>query len=120
MGNGSPVANPRQHRHIIWRSTRLRNMRIALPARDYRAVKTSELMSGHPREVLVESRFGTLRWRSLDTEEPDVQRRSVERYPFPPLKMPVIDGNESEESLGYWICEGHKGLHPGYHSCGVH
>ncbi|KAF2124897.1 hypothetical protein P153DRAFT_370244 [Dothidotthia symphoricarpi CBS 119687] len=104
----------------FWRSTQLRNMRVELPTRDYSAATISEPMIDHPREAPIKRLFGRSRWRSLDSEEPKIQYRSIERYPYPPLKLPVVnDGVKSEESLGYWICEGHEGLHPGYHNCGV-
>ena len=100
----------------FWRSKQLRNMRVELPSRDYRAAKSSNPITDHPREALTESLFERSRWRPLDSEEPKVQIRSIERYPYPPLKLPD-DGDESEESPGYWLCEGHEGLHPGYFNC---
>lgn len=104
----------------FWRSTQLRNMRVELPTQDYWAAKTSEPIIDHPREAPIKSPYGRSQWRSLDSEEPKVQRRSIERYPYPPLKLSVLDdGDESEESSEYWLCEGHEGPHPGYHSCGA-
>ncbi|KAF2852975.1 hypothetical protein T440DRAFT_525482 [Plenodomus tracheiphilus IPT5] len=103
------------------RSMQLRNLRVELPTRDYWATKTSKSEIGHPREAPIESLHGKSLWRSLDREVPEVQRRSIERGPFPPQKLPVLgDGDESEEGFGYWLCEGHEGLHPGYHSCRVY
>ncbi|EAT78752.1 hypothetical protein SNOG_13728 [Parastagonospora nodorum SN15] len=103
----------------FWESTQLRNMRVELPTRDYWAVETSDLLLDHPREAPVKRFFGRSHWRSLDSEEPSVQDRSIERYPYPPLKLPVLeDGDESEESSGYWLSEGYVGPNPAYSNCG--
>jgi hypothetical protein len=104
----------------FWKSTQLRNMRVELPTRDYWEVETSEPMADHPREAPIKDKWDRSRWRSLDSEEPKVQRRSLERYPHPPLKLPLLgNGDESEESSGYWLCEGHERPHPGYSNCGI-
>jgi hypothetical protein len=102
------------------KSTQLREMRVELPTRDWSAVKTTQLMDDHPREAPVNNVLGRSLWRSLDSEEPKVQRRSVERYPYPPLKLPLSDdGDESKESSGYWLCEGHEGLYLRPSNCGL-
>jgi hypothetical protein len=102
----------------LWKSTQLRNMRAELPTRDYFAVETSDLLD-HPREAPVRKGLGRSRWRSFDSEEPSVHYRSIERYPYPPLKLPVLeDGNESEEISEYWLSEGYVGPNLAYSNCG--
>ena len=103
----------------FWRSTRLRNMRVELPYRDYSVVRGSGPIIDHPCEPPVTKVFGRSYWRSLDSEEPSMQYRSIERYPYPPLKLPVLEnGKESEESLGYWFCGGDMGPGPVASECG--
>lgn len=104
----------------FWRSTQLRYMRVELPSRDYFAVETVESMITHPLEAPIKEVFGTSRWRSLDGEEPKVHIRSIERYPYPPLKLSALnDGYESKESAGYWLCEGLQwSYNPEYVGCG--
>jgi hypothetical protein len=101
----------------LCRSMQLRNMRVELPYQTYwsRLAEWPAYDSesyDHPREGSAQNIKGYLKrmlWRSLDDEEPRVQSRSVERYPNPPLKLPVGDGDESAESKGYWIAEGDTG-----------
>jgi hypothetical protein len=39
-----------------------------------------------------------------------VQSRAIERYPYPPLKLPILDDeDESVESMGYCLSEGDEG-----------
>jgi hypothetical protein len=96
----------------FWRSTRLRRMRVELPYRDYCAAKTSD-SGDHPRETPKKGPFSSSRWRSLDSEEPEIQYRSIERFPFPPLRLPVLDGkDEDQESAGYWLSENGVGPDP--------
>jgi hypothetical protein len=93
----------------FWKSTQLRNMRVELPKRDYQMLDFSEPMVDDPREAPIKDPFRTRRWRSLDSEEPKVHLRSLERYPYPPLKLPLLDnGDKSEEGSGYCLCEGHE------------
>lgn len=74
-------------------------------------MRTDELEISHPREELFAGPFKNSRWRALDVVEPKVQWRSSERYPYPPLKMPLHeDGDESVESAGYWLLNGDLSL----------
>lgn len=39
-----------------------------------------------------------------------MQDRNIERFPYPPLRLPVLDGEDaSAESTGYWLMEGDDG-----------
>jgi hypothetical protein len=101
--------------HVFWQSMKLRNMRIELPTRDYFPGCDVELqlMVGHPREAPTKGPLDRSLWRSLDSEEPQVQFRTIKRYPYPPLKLPVLDdGSGSVESAGYWLCQGDEGPMP--------
>jgi hypothetical protein len=91
----------------FYRSMRLRNMRVELPTQaDWPPCNSTD---DHPSEAPVDGSFiQRSLWRSLDNEEPTVQNRSMERYPYPPLKLPVLDGDESVESIGYWLADGDK------------
>jgi hypothetical protein len=91
----------------------LRNMRIELPTRDYFPAWDAELqpMVDHPCEAPTKGPFDRSLWRSLYSKEPRVQFRAIERYPYPPFKLPVLEkGDESVESAGYWLCQGDEGL----------
>jgi hypothetical protein len=103
----------------FWRSLRLRHMRIELPYRDYCAAKISDSVSDHPCETPRKGPFHSSRWRSLDSEEPTIQWRSIERFPLPPLKLPILDDrDESQESMGYWLSE--NGVGPPPHAATLH
>jgi hypothetical protein len=79
-------------------------MKDELSMLDYYAMKTSEPTNAHAREAQIECQFRTSRWRPLDCEEPEVQWRYIERYPFPPLKLLIPEYmDESKESAGYWL-----------------
>jgi hypothetical protein len=70
-------------------------------------MKTCGKVLKHPREAPIAGPTGKSRWRTLDEVEPGVQWRSVERYPYPPLKMPLRgEGDESVEGAGYWLLDG--------------
>ncbi|KAI8940057.1 hypothetical protein NX059_003776 [Plenodomus lindquistii] len=104
----------------FWRSMQLRNMRVELPSRDYSEAKVTDPKEGdHPLEGPIKRPFGKSLWRSLDSKEPKVQYRSIERYPYPPLKLPKLeDEEESKESSGYWFSQGHEGAGPLWFNCG--
>lgn len=102
----------------FWRSLQLREMKVELPAADYRAARTQTMV--HPRDEPSGKWFEWSQWRCLDGEEPSMQRRYNERFPFPPLKLPIPDGgDESLESMGYWLREGDTGPGPVYSNCGI-
>jgi hypothetical protein len=89
---------------------KLRNMRVELPHVAYwESADPESIDNHHPREGPIKGPFERSLWRSLDGEEPRVQSRSIERYPYPPLRLPVSDGDESVESAGYWLAEGYEG-----------
>ena len=92
----------------FYHSTRLRDLRIELPDDTYyRKLRTHEPEISHPREAPITGPFKKSKWRALDGVEPSVQWRSIERYPYPPLKMPLHEnGDEDVESAGYWLLEG--------------
>lgn len=96
-------------------STQLREMTVELPSSDYWAALTSQLVS-HPYDTPTQNSFQRYFWRSLDGEAPSVQYRSMERYPYPPLKLP---GPDSVESAGYWLSEGDRGLIRPYCVCSI-
>jgi len=86
-------------------------MRVDLPRRAYWKRCNSWCEDGHPREAPVKAGlYQKSKWRSLDSEEPIEQYRSIERYPYPPLKLPVLEGEDgSVESAGYWLAMGDEG-----------
>ncbi|KAI4641225.1 hypothetical protein J4E93_008104 [Alternaria ventricosa] len=105
----------------FWRSKQLRNMIVELPEPHFRALKTARPITQHPREAPCSGPGKRSDWRALDSKEPQVQYRSLERYPSPPLKLPVGDGGEDEvESAGYWLREGHGGFEHLISNCGAH
>jgi hypothetical protein len=112
MGNETLTALPLVD--AFYRSKRLRNMRVELPARVYWLACNFESKNNyaHPREAPARGPLEKSPWRSLDNEEPIVQIRSMERYPYPPLKLPVLDEDESVESAGYWLTEGYELMQP--------
>jgi hypothetical protein len=94
----------------FYRSMHLRNMRVELPARAYWLACNYQSMDDHPREAPAKGPFERSLWRSLDGEEPRVQSRAIECYPYPPLKLPILDDeDESVESMGYCLSEGDEG-----------
>jgi hypothetical protein len=110
------------HKHNILNSTilpvvdafycsmKLRNMRVELPRVAYWELADPKSMDNHhPREALTKGPFEKSLWRSLDGEESRVQNRSIERYPYPPLRLPMSDEEDSVESAGYWLAEGYEG-----------
>ena len=96
---------------VFYRSMPLRKMRVDLPTRAYWKGSTFMCEDGHPREAPVKAGpYQKSQWRSLDSEEPIVQHRSIERYPYPPLKLPILDDEDgSVESAGYWLAMGDEG-----------
>lgn len=102
----------------FYHSMRLRNMRVELPSVSYRKTGDSRSTGSHPREAPIKRALGKSKWRSLDGEGPWVQYRSIERYPFPPLRLPLLEnGDESVESAGYWLLEGDEGPLPQVVTC---
>jgi hypothetical protein len=102
----------------LYRSTQLREMKVELPWSEYQATRGPVL--DHPRETPTKDWTGRSRWRCLDSEEPSIQYRYCERFPFPPLKVPMSDdSDEGVESAGYWLSEGDTGPHRGWVSCGI-
>lgn len=94
----------------FYRSTQLRDMRVELPTVAYWQACDFKLADDHPQEAPAKGALERSLWRSLDGEEPQVQSRSIERYPYPPLKLPLCDDeDESAESAGYWFREGDEG-----------
>lgn len=93
----------------FYRSMRLRDMRLELPTRNYARLDVCdpESLADQPARAP----FLRLLWRSLDGEVPEVQRRAIQRYPYPPPKLLMSEGEDGGvESAGYWICEGEEGL----------
>ncbi|USP80350.1 uncharacterized protein yc1106_07624 [Curvularia clavata] len=91
----------------FYQTTRLRDMRVELPPGAYGAAFKSESLNDPPREAPLIRRFPRSIWRSLDDEVPVVQRRSLERYPYPPLRWPALGGEDKNiESAGYWVSIG--------------
>lgn len=104
------------------RSMQLRRMRVDLPLASYskapdRDISTYEDGYKHPREKPTDDVWKRSLWRSLDSEHPVGQNRTLERYPYPPLRMPVVDGDETVESKGYWLLWGDEGPHSGHVRC---
>jgi len=105
----------------FWRSKQLRNMIVELPEPHYRAIECARPIIQHPREAPASGWQKRSQWRALDSKEPQVQYRSLERYPSPPLKLPVGDGGDDEvESAGYWLREGHPRFTHLTSECGAH
>ncbi|EMD58595.1 hypothetical protein GGP41_006050 [Bipolaris sorokiniana] len=97
--------------HLVdsfYRSTHLRDMRVEIPYRGYFTIAADKSTVNHPREAPTTGRLQRSLWRSLDNGEPVLQDRSLERYPFPPLRVPVL-GDGDEESAGYWLLQGDEG-----------
>lgn len=91
------------------RSKRLRDMRVELPAEALKQVNTWKSID-HPREAPARKWNKRSLRRCLDGEEPTVQYRSHERYPHPPLRLPLQDGeDDTVKSDGYWFREGDEG-----------
>jgi hypothetical protein len=94
----------------FYRATRLRNMRVELPLYVYVRAGVRKTICDHVREAPAKARWDRSLWRCLDTEEPVVQDRCVQRYPYPPLKLPVLeDRGDDVESAGYWLAEADEG-----------
>ncbi|USP74836.1 hypothetical protein yc1106_02110 [Curvularia clavata] len=96
----------------FWRTTQLRIMKVELPERDYWPAWDYQLQPkhDHPCEGPTKRHNDRALWRSLDGEKPAVQKRAIERFPYPPLKLPVEETEDKRvESAGYWICEGYIG-----------
>jgi len=101
----------------FYRSKRLRDMRVELPAEAFKQVNTWKSID-HPREAPAKEWNKRSLWRCLDGEEPTVQYRSHERYPHPPLRLPLQDGeDDTVESDGYWFREGDEGPVRQYVDC---
>lgn len=98
----------------FYHSMRLRDMRFELPSVTYWKMCDYRSVDHHPREAPAKTWRERSPWRSLDGGEPRVQDRSIERYPYPPLKLPLRENeDESVESAGYWLLEGGSGpMHP--------
>ncbi|EUC40275.1 hypothetical protein COCMIDRAFT_109253 [Bipolaris oryzae ATCC 44560] len=90
------------------RSTHMRNMKFEIPYGSYFTTAAGKPTVNHPREAPATGRRQRSLWRSLDSEVPVLQDRSIERYPFPPLRVPVLEDGD-EESAGYWILQGDEG-----------
>ncbi|KAF2007435.1 hypothetical protein P154DRAFT_614791 [Amniculicola lignicola CBS 123094] len=106
----------------FYRSMPLRNLRVELPGRSYKSAHNYLAMEYHPRETPVKSLYGEKSlWRCLDGDEPRVQDRVIERFPYPPLKLAgPQDENDSVESAGYWLVESDESTGPLYYcECGV-
>lgn len=103
----------------FYKSKPLRNMRVELPTADYRPACRSCVIGDHPDEARTNHKQERSPWRSLDDEKPKTQNRSIERYPYPPLKLPATHGDEIRESQGYWLCEGDRGPEPPLTMCHV-
>jgi hypothetical protein len=97
---------------VFYRSKPLRRMRVELPSQDYRLAWNPLIMDAHPNEARADAPLERSPWRSLDGEKPTIQNRSIERYPYPPLRLPVVHGDETKEDEGYWLCEGDRGPAP--------
>ncbi|EOA90046.1 uncharacterized protein SETTUDRAFT_167005 [Exserohilum turcica Et28A] len=89
-------------------SMQLRKMRIELPTQAYWTARHCwpeshcQSMESYPLEDAINGALSEWLWRSLDDEKPIVQIRSTERYPYPPLKLPVAENwNMNLESSGY-------------------
>ncbi|KAF7572611.1 hypothetical protein PtrM4_075160 [Pyrenophora tritici-repentis] len=99
----------------FYRTMSLRKMRVDLPRRAYFKSRGCRVTWGrdlyHPREAPIkDAAYHRMKWRCLDSEEPWEQYRSVERYPYPPLKLPVPEDEDgSVESAGYWLAMGDEG-----------
>ncbi|KAJ5029016.1 hypothetical protein PSV09DRAFT_2387096 [Bipolaris maydis] len=90
------------------RPTHLRDMKVQVPYKCYFTIAAGRSVVNHPREAPAIGRLQRLLWRSVDSEEPVLQDRSLERYPFPPLRVPVR-GDGNEDSAGYWLLPGDEG-----------
>lgn len=94
----------------FYRCRQLRHMKVDIPARDFSKMHKNYSVDELARAQPPITAFGILMWRSLDGEVPEVQRRTVDRYPYPPYKLPAfVSGDRFEESAGYWLAEGDVG-----------
>ncbi|KAF2743307.1 hypothetical protein M011DRAFT_224153 [Sporormia fimetaria CBS 119925] len=114
---------------LIWidkfyRTKPLRNMRVELPFYNYKNIYAGTLWDGdlgfkeiknpdHPSEKPKLTYDERSYWRCLNGETATMQSRLHERYPYPPLKWPVMDGEAMNvESKGYWLRGGFEGNGP--------
>lgn len=81
------------------RSPHLRDLRVEIPYRSCFKTAIDKSTVNHPREAPTTWMPQISLWRSLDSGEPVMQNRSLERYPFPPWVL----GDGNEESAGYWV-----------------
>ncbi|EEY23101.1 conserved hypothetical protein [Verticillium alfalfae VaMs.102] len=85
----------------------LRDMRVEVPFRTYRACTVTPCSNSHPLEVPDNQTLSKSIWRALDGEEATNQFRSLTNFPKPPLRLPIAhDVDERSLSAGYWLTDG--------------
>ncbi|RNJ54469.1 hypothetical protein D7B24_000442 [Verticillium nonalfalfae] len=85
----------------------LRDMRVEVPFRTYRACTVTPCSNPHPLEVPDNQTLSKSIWRALDGEEATNQFRSLTNFPKPPLRLPIAhDVDERSLSAGYWLTDG--------------
>jgi hypothetical protein len=83
----------------FYHSKQLRDMRVA-----YWETYSYPSMNDHPRQAPSPEPIVRSLWRSLDGEEPSIEIRAIQRYPYPPLEPSGLDdGGERVESAGYLL-----------------
>jgi hypothetical protein len=94
----------------FYHSKQLRDMRIELPRGAYWETYSYPSMNDHAREAPSPGPIVRPLWRFLDGEEPSIEIRAIQRFPYPPLEpLGLGDGGEKVESAGYWIGAGDEG-----------
>lgn len=95
----------------FYNSMQLHSMRVELPESAWRTCIFS-VWEGPLHDSETKNWMFLPVWRSLDGEQPIVQRRSQEGYPYPPLTLATLNGvNKGVKSTGYWLAEGDCGIH---------
>jgi hypothetical protein len=94
----------------FYHSKQLRDMRIELPRGAYWETYSYPSMNNPSREAPSPGPIVRPLWRSLDGEEPSIEIRAIQRFPYPPLEpLGLDDGGERVESAGYWLGAGDEG-----------
>jgi hypothetical protein len=94
----------------FYHSMQLRDMRVELPRGDYWQAYSERSKNDRLSEAPTHGPIVRPLWRSLNGEDPSIEIRAIQRYPYPPLEpLGLDDGGERVESAGYWLGAGDEG-----------